>query len=551
MSTQTRRVKSSLSLLIKPFIVLIIFTLNLFAASSVSIGDATISEGNSGTQILQFTVNSSGNTKDTTVDYNITNGTASSGSDYIHKSGEISFTANNSNEIIEITINGDTTVERDENLSVSLSNFSGDTISDNSGIGILTNDDYIPSSISVPENTTTVIKLEGEGSFTIIGGDDSSKFSITPSGLLTFNTPPDYEHPSDSNTDYSYEIEIQLEDSLGIVATQNMIVTITNLNSDLTISKDSPDTVLIGSNFTYTLSIENLGPDKAESINVVDNLPAGISYNGVIASDWTCSFNAGSLNCNYDLNLSSGSTSSIIIDVIAPGIDNNVTNEARISSYTDSNFTNNTAYKTTTIMSNATDLSIDMSSNPNPDVTKTSTLTYTINVTNLGPNISSGIQFINPFPNDLNFISIDDGDSGNSWSCSTGSEIICDYIKDGGILSINDTASTVTIETRAPNIITTIDSNVTVFGKERDTNSANNIARTSTNIIDGMITRGEEAFTKYLQYNISGDVIMINNANLNKPDGASDNNYNDNIDTHINKLLFYQSVHLVHLRLYI
>ena len=55
---------------------------------------------------------------------------------------------------------------------------------------------------------TTVVATDADAgqtvSFTLSGGADSTLFSISPTGVLTFNTAPDYEVPTDMGTDNVY-----------------------------------------------------------------------------------------------------------------------------------------------------------------------------------------------------------------------------------------------------------------------------------------------------------------------------------------------------------
>jgi hypothetical protein len=118
------------------------------APPSLSIGDVTISEGNSGTQLATFTVTlSAAQAVNVYFDATSANGTATAGSDYVAKPrtthrllpGETSKT-------FTITINGDTTSEPDETFLVNLTNpVGGVTIADAQAIGTISNDDAAPA----------------------------------------------------------------------------------------------------------------------------------------------------------------------------------------------------------------------------------------------------------------------------------------------------------------------------------------------------------------------------------------------------------------------
>jgi len=109
---------------------------------SISINDVTITEGQSGTQILAFTVTRTGGTAAFSVNFATANNSASSGSDYVATSGTLSFASGVNTQTIQVTINGDTAVETNETFFVNLSNpTNGATIADSQGIATITNDD--------------------------------------------------------------------------------------------------------------------------------------------------------------------------------------------------------------------------------------------------------------------------------------------------------------------------------------------------------------------------------------------------------------------------
>jgi hypothetical protein len=113
------------------------------ATPTLSIADASLSEGNSGTKTLSFTVSLSP-TAAGTVSYDIatSNGTATAGTDYVASTltGQ-QITAGQGSKTFVVTINGDATVEADETFNVTLSNVSGATLGDGTAVGTISNDD--------------------------------------------------------------------------------------------------------------------------------------------------------------------------------------------------------------------------------------------------------------------------------------------------------------------------------------------------------------------------------------------------------------------------
>ncbi|MCW5759543.1 MAG: hypothetical protein KIS90_07230, partial [Phenylobacterium sp.] len=114
----------------------------------VGISSPTITEGDSGTKLLTFTVTRTGQTDgDFTVDYATANGTATAGSDYVAQAGTLHFTAGGPNvQEVQVVINGDTAFEANETFTVTLSNLvnaTGTAVIQNGGVGTGTilNDD--------------------------------------------------------------------------------------------------------------------------------------------------------------------------------------------------------------------------------------------------------------------------------------------------------------------------------------------------------------------------------------------------------------------------
>jgi chitinase len=114
------------------------------ATPTLSIADAAIAEGNSGTKNLVFTVALSAVSGRTiTVNYTTASGTAQAGSDYQARSGTLTLLAGWSAATISVPINGDAAGEGDETLLVTLSTPSGATLADSQATGTILDDDNL------------------------------------------------------------------------------------------------------------------------------------------------------------------------------------------------------------------------------------------------------------------------------------------------------------------------------------------------------------------------------------------------------------------------
>jgi hypothetical protein len=132
----------------------------------VSIANATVTEGNSGTVNAVFAVTLSAASSSTvTVDYATFDGSAVAASDYVAASGTLTFTAGQTAKQIVVAVRGDTLNEINETYTVNLANPTNATIS-GTGIatGTITNDDAVPT-LSI-NNVTLAEGNAGTTSFT-------------------------------------------------------------------------------------------------------------------------------------------------------------------------------------------------------------------------------------------------------------------------------------------------------------------------------------------------------------------------------------------------
>ena len=62
-----------------------------------------------------------------------------------------------------------------------------------------------------------------------LSGTDSSAFTMSETGVLSFNSPPDYEEPEDSDDDNVYFVTVEASDDQSNTARLEVMVTVTNL----------------------------------------------------------------------------------------------------------------------------------------------------------------------------------------------------------------------------------------------------------------------------------------------------------------------------------
>ncbi len=136
-------------------------------------------------------------------------------------------------------------------------------------------------SVDAAENQTTVttvtaIDVDGDPlSFSITGGIDSALFSINSSGILSFNSAPDFENPSDANSNGVYQVQVTVDDGRGGSAVQLILVSVTNVNDAPQISSSAITSATQDSAYSYTLSSSD---DDGDALSIsATTLPAWLT----------------------------------------------------------------------------------------------------------------------------------------------------------------------------------------------------------------------------------------------------------------------------------
>ena len=127
------------------------------------------------------------------------------------------------------------------------------------------NDPVITSAnaANVAENTTAVLTVTATDAdlpaqtvtYSITGGADQAKFSINATtGDLTFSAAPDYENPTDADTNNVYVVQVTASDGAGRTASQTINVTVTPVNDNDPVIT-SANTANVAENTTAVLTV--------------------------------------------------------------------------------------------------------------------------------------------------------------------------------------------------------------------------------------------------------------------------------------------------------
>ena len=158
------------------------------APPALSIGDASVDEGDTGSTTLDFTVTlDRAATETVTVEWATSDGTATAGTDYTAGTGSLTFSSGDSSKTVSVTVAGDEVDEPNETFEVTLSNPSGATLGDDTATGTITDDDDAPTVTLVL--TPDTITESGEASTVTASLDHPSSESTTVTVTATPESP--------------------------------------------------------------------------------------------------------------------------------------------------------------------------------------------------------------------------------------------------------------------------------------------------------------------------------------------------------------------------
>jgi uncharacterized repeat protein (TIGR01451 family) len=534
--------------------------LNDDPASSLSITDVSVLEGNLGTTNAVFQVTLSPASGQTlTVDYLTVDGTAVAGSDYLPMADTLTFIPGATSLTITIPVNGDLVNEANETFSVQLTNPVAATILKGSGVCTILNDDPLPSltisdaavlegntgttnavfAVSLsPASGQTVSVNYATASGTAATGADF----IATNGLLSF--PP-------GTTNLTINVAV-IGDAL-IEPTETFLVNLSN-PAQATLSRTQAVGTILADE-TRTLAFTNACPIIVPDFGAGSPYPSLIELSGLtgVVTRVTATLNGLSHSSPADLDIllvgPSGQRVLLMSDAGANIPVNNATltfSDAAASGLPDATAIGSGTFKPTNFGAGDTfdppapgapfdsalsvfaglnpngtwalyvyddagggsgsinagwglgitlsnlvccagglnaDLSVTGSDSPDP-IAATSNLTYTLTVINNGPAAATGVLLTNSIAAGANFISV----SASQGSISqTGQVVVCSL----GTLSAGSLA-TVSIVAR-PTTAASITNIAVVKGNEGDPNLANNTAltRTSVSVPPAAITIGD------------------------------------------------------------
>ena len=250
---------------------------------------------------------------------------------------------------------------------------------------------------------------------------------------------------------------------------------------DLEITKEinaGLSNLIAGGNVVFDLNVQNIGVIDGTEVELTDVLPAGLTYTGFsnASGAFTVSNVSGTITVDMG-TLPAGTNASIQLEAdIDANQTSDITNTADVAGY---EIETDTANNSDSVLLELveSDLVILKEGSVDP-VNAGDSLTYTLTVTNNGPDAATGVTVVDTLPSDVTFVSGDvDGDSGQV-SFDGGTGVLTANI---GAMS-NSQVSVVTVNvTVGANPATTLSNTATVSATPNtDSNLANNSSSLTT-----------------------------------------------------------------------
>ncbi len=252
-------------------------------------------------------------------------------------------------------------------------------------------------------------------------------------------------------------------------------------SADLSIAKDDGvTTYTAGGSVTYIIDVANAGPSNVTGATITDNLPAQIS-----SWSWVCTTMSNASGCDVVANSTTNFTDTVDIQSggsirytvtanISGTATGSMTNTATISvpsGVSDPISGNNSSFDTDTytVPIKSADLAITKTDSATT-YAPNSGITYTIEVTNLGPDDASGFNITDTVPPEITISSVSCATSGTGTaSCGTDNTV-------GNAIVFTGAA----IDFVGGNKIT-----ITVIGTTGDKSNTGTLANTANIVIPG------------------------------------------------------------------
>ncbi|MDX1615739.1 MAG: DUF11 domain-containing protein, partial [Candidatus Promineifilaceae bacterium] len=206
-----------------------------------------------------------------------------------------------------------------------------------------------------------------------------------------------------TNTAY---VESNNQDQPDLDLTNNVseVATVVQPLVDVIVFKDAPASFVAGNDFKYTIDVDNLGPSSSGSIQLVDQLPEGVSFVGISGCNLIGDVIANRVDCSLS-DLAGGTSATIEITVTtAPSLTDGstITNTVMVTPTTQEFNTENNSASAVSQVDRVWDLALGKVDLQDP-VPAGAVISYSLIVTNSGPSFATSFTISDTIPASTTF----------------------------------------------------------------------------------------------------------------------------------------------------
>ena len=256
-----------------------------------------------------------------------------------------------------------------------------------------------------------------------------------------------------------------------------MQTTTINDGADLVTTKtDVADPVIAGGNISYTVSVQNLGPNDAGVTTVVDTLPPDVTFGSAMGTGWICTNVGQDVTCIRGAGIMNGATAPdiTIAGQVTGAVNGTITNSVTASSVTGDPDPNNNTTTEDTFIDIGADLAVTKTVTPNP-ATGSAPAVFTLSPRNNGPFDAQNAVVTDTLPAGFTFVG---ANGGAGWACGEAGGVVTCTRATFTVGTIDD----ITIDTIAP-AMGPFTNNVDITSATADAIPGNNADMLTANII--------------------------------------------------------------------
>ncbi len=181
-----------------------------------------------------------------------------------------------------------------------------------------------------------------------------------------------------------------------------------------------PSSVVAGATASFTLAVNNAGPNDSGVVTVTDTLPTNMTYVSASGTGWGCGVAGQVVTCTR-VALANGTAAADITVVgrVTGAVTGTLTNTATVASTVNDPEPNNNTRTADISVTQGADLRVNKTVSPSP-VISGQAATFTITPVNGGPFTATSVTLADTLPAGFTYVSA----SGSGWTCNEAAGVV-------------------------------------------------------------------------------------------------------------------------------